>query len=395
MSIRRHASFRQQAGATSGTTLSGQDLLQNKRAAAPTGGRDEISQNRSTAEPRAPTDSGLETRNERLVPGIVREVLRSPGKPLDAATRAFMEPRFGHDFSHVRVHTDAKAAESAQALNACAYTVGSAVVFGSGQFAPETSRGRQLIAHELPHTIQQASADILSISPLTVVPPGHPTEREADAAAHLVLAGHSAERLFEAKTRARAARTPQAPVLQFQPEEKSAGATPKSFREKLDGFIARKNALRSQLDLKASSLQFTTTVVGIYSNDAFKQWEPWRKEIMKIGNAASNLKEEIMNAIVDAGLTGKAAEEALSVAESVRFIFIDATRTVVPASTTVTVIQRVDSVTFVTAGVVKGKSLELQEWLDKIKADYESASKQAPKGSKPSTSGSQPPASGD
>src|SRR5271165_1274741 len=162
MSIRRHASFRQQAGATSGTTLSGQDLLQNKRAAAPTGGRDEISQNRSTAEPRAPTDSGLETRNERLVPGIVREVLRSPGKPLDAATRAFMEPRFGHDFSHVRVHTDAKAAESAQALNACAYTVGSAVVFGSGQFAPETSRGRQLIAHELSHTIQQASADIHS-----------------------------------------------------------------------------------------------------------------------------------------------------------------------------------------------------------------------------------------
>src|SRR5712692_51863 len=57
------------------------------------------------------------------VPDIVHEVLRSPGQPLNAATRAFMEPRFGHDFSQVRVHTDAKAAESARAVNGQAYTV--------------------------------------------------------------------------------------------------------------------------------------------------------------------------------------------------------------------------------------------------------------------------------
>src|SRR5262245_44078336 len=56
------------------------------------------------------------------VPPIVHEVLRSPGQPLDAQTRAFMEPRFGHDFSGVRVHTDARAAESAQAVNSLAYT---------------------------------------------------------------------------------------------------------------------------------------------------------------------------------------------------------------------------------------------------------------------------------
>ena len=58
------------------------------------------------------------------VPPIVHDVLRSPGAPLDAQTRAFMEPRFGHDFSRVRVHTDAQAAESARAVNALAYTVG-------------------------------------------------------------------------------------------------------------------------------------------------------------------------------------------------------------------------------------------------------------------------------
>jgi len=89
-------------------------------------------------------------------PPIVHEVLRSPGRPLDAATRAFMEPRFGHDFSHVRVHTDAKAAESARAVGARAYTVGRDLVFAEGQFAPSTWEGGELLGHELTHNLQQA-----------------------------------------------------------------------------------------------------------------------------------------------------------------------------------------------------------------------------------------------
>src|SRR5437899_1147878 len=89
------------------------------------------------------------------VPPIVHEVLRSPGQPLDPATRAFMEPRFGHDFSSVRVHTDAKAAESARAVNALAYTVGHDVAFGAAQYAPGTAVGRRLLAHELTHVMQQ------------------------------------------------------------------------------------------------------------------------------------------------------------------------------------------------------------------------------------------------
>ena len=137
-------------------------------------------------------------------------------------------------------------------------------------------------------------------------------------------------------------------------------------------------------------------MVGIYSNDAFKQWQAWKGEIKNIADASFNLKQEIMNAIVEAKLivqpNGRALEEeALRVADRAGFIFVDATRTGVPRSTTVSVIERVDTVTFVTAGVVKGKSLELQEWLDKIKADYEAASKQAAKGNKPRTSGSLPP----
>jgi hypothetical protein len=94
----------------------------------------------------------------KVMPPIVNEVLHSPGQPLDAGTRAFMEPRFGHDFSKVRIHTDTQAADSAHAVNALAYTVGNDVVFGSGQYQPATSNGRRLLGHELTHVVQQNKA---------------------------------------------------------------------------------------------------------------------------------------------------------------------------------------------------------------------------------------------
>jgi Domain of unknown function (DUF4157) len=79
------------------------------------------------------------------------------GQPLSASMRAFFEPRFGHDFSRVRLHTDQRAADSARTMNALAYTVGSNIVFGSGQFSTATSAGRRLLAHELTHTVQQGA----------------------------------------------------------------------------------------------------------------------------------------------------------------------------------------------------------------------------------------------
>jgi hypothetical protein len=94
---------------------------------------------------------------QTAAPPIVHEALASPGQPLDPATRAFMEPRFGHDFSRVRVHSDAVAERSAQDVNAHAYTVGHDIVFGAGWFAPGTHQGRRLIAHELTHVVQQGS----------------------------------------------------------------------------------------------------------------------------------------------------------------------------------------------------------------------------------------------
>ena len=85
----------------------------------------------------------------------VEAVIHSSGRPLDPATRRSMESRIGFDFSKVRVHTDARAADSARSLGARAYTVGNHVVFGAGKFAPESSAGRRLIAHELAHVVQQ------------------------------------------------------------------------------------------------------------------------------------------------------------------------------------------------------------------------------------------------
>ncbi len=94
-----------------------------------------------------------------VAPPIVHEVLRSQGQPLDPGTRAFMEPRFRQDFSQVRVHTDERAAESARAVSAHAYTVGRHVVFGRGRYAPTTTGGTQLLAHELSHVVHQEKSD--------------------------------------------------------------------------------------------------------------------------------------------------------------------------------------------------------------------------------------------
>jgi hypothetical protein len=88
-------------------------------------------------------------------PPIVHDALAGPGRTLDAATLAFFEPRFGHDFSDVRVHADAQSADSARAIGASAYTVGSDVVFAAGRFAPAEPAGQLLLAHELAHVAQQ------------------------------------------------------------------------------------------------------------------------------------------------------------------------------------------------------------------------------------------------
>lgn len=123
-----------------------------------------------------------------------------PGRLLDSETRAFFEPRFGRDFGGVRVHADTRAAQSARAVDAKAYTVGSHVMFGERQYAPHTSSGRRLFAHELAHVAQQTSdpADgVRSEHAMTSRAPVHvarqsepkPADAEVDDAPVDVMAG--------------------------------------------------------------------------------------------------------------------------------------------------------------------------------------------------------------
>jgi Domain of unknown function (DUF4157) len=131
--------------------------------------------------------SSVQQQESTEVPPIVQEVFSAPGQTLDADTRAFMESRFGHDFSQVRMHIDAQASEVAHEVNALAYTVGRDVVFGAGQYAPQTLTGRKLLAHELTHVLQQQGASTLE-SNLNLVSSYDPLEREADAVTDQILA---------------------------------------------------------------------------------------------------------------------------------------------------------------------------------------------------------------
>lgn len=202
------------AAPTQSLTPVGRFVLQRKCACEDSAGTKagcEACSKKSLSLQRSTRNSQSELRSSEGVPPIVHDVLRSPGTPLDTVTRAFMEPRFGHDFSRVRInasrlsqseltvssandpleqeadalgesalriplsspsarstqwaradfsrvriHTDARAADSTRAVNAKAYTVGQDIVFGPGRYAPGTEAGRKLLAHELAHTIQQS-----------------------------------------------------------------------------------------------------------------------------------------------------------------------------------------------------------------------------------------------
>lgn len=108
---------------------------------------------------------------------MLHEVLGSPGQPLEPSTRSSMQARLGHDFSHVRVHTDERAAASAWAVDALAFTVGRHVVFGSRQYAPGTAAGQGLLAHELTHVVQQAGN--ATVRPTAIGPSDSVQEQQA------------------------------------------------------------------------------------------------------------------------------------------------------------------------------------------------------------------------
>jgi len=120
---------------------------------------------------------------------VVHEAVNSSGTSLDAGTRNFFEPRFGHDFSRVRVHADSTARASARVINAAAYTVGNDIVFDSGQYDPSTIKGRHVLAHELTHVAQQAGFQKAANEDGRIRRAGVSQEREADQMSLRVLRG--------------------------------------------------------------------------------------------------------------------------------------------------------------------------------------------------------------
>jgi len=133
---------------------------------------------------------------ESNAPPIVNQTLQDSGRPLDNSTRIFMEDHFGYNFDQVRVHTDIHSAQSAQAVSARAYTVGSNMVFGEGQYAPGTTEGKQLLAHELTHVVQQGTASPFQQpskqSNLAISSSNDPAEAQANQVAERVIRGQSA-----------------------------------------------------------------------------------------------------------------------------------------------------------------------------------------------------------
>ncbi|WP_223258396.1 eCIS core domain-containing protein [Thermogemmatispora tikiterensis] len=153
--------------------------------------------NRERKRQALPANAALESETSRLAPMPEQLTATNPtasavaGEPLPEAVRAYMEPRFGHDFSQVRIYADAGAAQTAQALNARAYTVGQNIFFGPGAYTPQTDEGRRLLAHELSHVVQQPG-EIAPGTPLVVGPVDDHYEREAEQVAARVMAAPTA-----------------------------------------------------------------------------------------------------------------------------------------------------------------------------------------------------------
>lgn len=137
----------------------------------------------------APRRSSIPRAEAVQTPAVVAEVLRSPGQPLDDYTRAAMQPVFGHDFSQVRIHADSRAALSAQAIGATAYTVGNHIALDAGRHRPGAPQWAHLLAHELAHVVQQRGLDYRP--GLVVGDPGDASEREANSVASSLVSGRA------------------------------------------------------------------------------------------------------------------------------------------------------------------------------------------------------------
>jgi hypothetical protein len=229
-------------------------------------------------------------KREAFATARVDEALDSPGQSLDAATRAEMESRFGHDFANVRVHADATAADAARAVNALAYTLGNDIVFGAGAYEPNTQAGKRLLAHELTHVVQQGNTQgvttrRLANAALTLSQPSDRAEQEASRGAEAIMCGMS---FAPAATSAPGSgatiqRQPAAPAKTVEKSEEKPGATEAKATEK--GGEAETSTLRQKL-LELFG-RFEKSVIGDEVFDKVETQKAW--DVQKSEEAVASL----------------------------------------------------------------------------------------------------------
>lgn len=221
------------------------------------------------------TNQAVRTTRSTLLP-----ILPSPGEPLDSATRAFMEPRFGRDFGNVRVHVDADADSMARHLHARAFTSGRDIVFRQGRYAPATDSGKTLLAHELVHTIQQERLpDRFAIQRQSDDDPE--MHAEPDAKEPDILAED------EDEDEEREHDEPEGKALSGKRRTKGPGDTPKPGKA-----VRRRHNQRSRF-----FAGLLTNIFGGMRGKYFKNWVwSWGKVKTERGPSSQKTREQVLRA---------------------------------------------------------------------------------------------------
>lgn len=267
--------------ARASSTLAGRTLLQRKCACGgtpgPTGECEQCRKKRLSVQ-RLASDNALPS----VAPPVVYDVLRSPGQPLDTGTRGYFERRFSHDFSRVRVHVDAQAAESARSVHALAYTVGQNIVFNQGQYSPAAPTGQELLAHELTHVVQQSGGGAGRPEPATtgliIAPAEGRLEAEANLSARAIM-----NPSWGSLPRTAGGARQSGPALQRQSETLPPTASESAADARLRALAGRPaEALRAWKTLNAAERSFVLMVMtGRYGVDfalEFSQYSQGKKK---------------------------------------------------------------------------------------------------------------------
>ncbi|NJA05296.1 DUF4157 domain-containing protein [Methylococcaceae bacterium WWC4] len=236
------------------------------------------------------------------VPGDLQAVLGQPGAVLDPASRGLFEPRFRHDFSRVRIHTDTQAVRSAQSVNAAAYTVGDHIVFGAGQYRPDRVDGQGLLAHELTHVVQQSG--LPANGPLRLGDPNDVFEQAADRAAASLGAAVGGGRLQRA-------------VLQRQPAPGLGSLAPFGLNPPKDSLEVSESDSISAENPKLKQLSASYAALRATNPDAYIKLSAELTDAAKLSTAAESAERKVLSqrllAVRDALQALGVAREQISV----------------------------------------------------------------------------------